>query len=535
MLPENMLDKPKKKKTMIRFMKIKTILSLVLCAALFPGCAKDDGGNGRGGYDGPEGTDIYGYVLDTDQNPVPGVVVSDGYTCVATDQAGMYAFSRNGAARFVSYSLPAEFEVAISNLTGLPLFHAPLREGVGRYDFTLKRLPQAETKFTLFCIGDPQVNDMDHVYRFKQETVADISAYASKSAEPVYAIALGDLVNNKWDLIPNMVFAMQQSKVGMPVFQTVGNHDHNYNMKDEASALRTYETYCGPTAYSFNRGDVHIVSMDNVLHKLEASDSYDGGLTAEQFAWLKQDLSFVPKEKMVIFCVHIPFRGGSASGGSNMNTDKYYHEVLELLSEYASAAIMSAHTHSNINYIHTVNGKEIYEHVTGTTCGAWWKSTVCTEGTPNGYGVYSVDGASIKKWIYKPVKYDENFQIRLYRGSDKFSGGDKTYSFSKSAKGQIVANIWNADPAWTVNVFEDGALSGKMAAYSDKDAWTVAYHVGVLGGSSSYNKTTDHLYYYTLKNPDAKVRIEAVDRFGRKFVQDEFTDPASDPGSYPAN
>lgn len=516
-------------------MKIKTMLSLVLCAALFTGCANDDDDNGRGGYAGPEGTDTYGYVRSTDGTPVAGVVVSDSYTCAATDQTGMYAFERNPEARFVTYSLPAEFAVAVSNLTGLPVFHAQLREGVDRYDFTLEPLPQAERKFTLFCIGDPQVNDMDHVYRFKQETVADIGAYAAKSTEPVYAIALGDLVNNKWDLIPNMVFAMQQSKVGMPVFQTIGNHDHNFNMKDDASALRTYETYCGPTNYSFNRGEVHIISMDNVLHKLEASDSYEAGFTAAQFAWLKQDLSFVPKEKMVILCVHIPFRGGAASGGSNVNKDKYYQEVLDLLSEYASATIMSAHTHSNINYIHSVNGKQIYEHVTGTTCGAWWKSTVCTEGTPNGYAVYSIDGAEVKEWIYKPVKYDETFQIRLYRGEDKFSGGGKDYTFSKKAKGQIVANVWNADPAWTVNVYEDGALSGRMTAYSDKDAWAAAYHLGELGGSSSYDRKTDHLYYYTLKDPAAAVRVEAIDRFGRKYYQDQFTDPASDPGSYPAN
>lgn len=521
-------------------MKIKTMMPVVLLAALLSGCANEDEGNGNGngngrGYDGPDGTDTYGYVRDTDGNPVAGVVVSDGYTCVATDQTGLYAFQRNAAARFVTYSLPSEFEVAVSKLTGLPEFHASLRESVGHYDFTLTRLPQAETKFSLFCIGDPQVNDMDHVYRFKQETAADISAYAAQSAEPVYAIALGDLVNNKWDLIPNMVFAMQQTKIGMPVFQTVGNHDHDFNMKDDASSLRTYETYCGPTNYSFNRGDAHIISMDNVLHHLEASDSYDAGLTAAQFEWLKQDLSYVPKDKLVVLCVHIPFRGGAASGGSSMNSDKYYQEVLDLLSEYASATIMSAHTHSNINYIHTVNGKQIYEHVTGTTCGAWWKSTVCTEGTPNGYAVYSIDGATVKDWIYKPVNYDDSFQVRLYRGTDKFRGGGKDYTFSKKAKGQIVANVWNADPAWTVNVYEDGALSGQMTAYSDKDAWTMAYHVGVLEGGSSYNKSTDHLYYYTLKNPDAAVKVEAIDRFGRKYYQDEFTDPASDPGSYPAN
>lgn len=514
--------------------KIMYMISAAVTAfVLLSGCADDNEGQGGGGYPGPAGSDTYGYVTDAEGNPVAGVVVSDGYTCTETDQTGQYGLKRNPDARFIFYSLPSEFRVEVSSLTGLPLFYKPVNAATNRYDFTLTRLPAVETKFTLFAIGDPQVNDMDHVYRFKQETVADISAYAAKSSDPVYAVALGDLVNNKWQLIPNMVFAMQDTKVGMPVFQTIGNHDHDYTMKDDVTAVRTYETYCGPTNYSFNRGDVHIVSMDNVLHNLEASDNYNGGFSQAQFEWLQQDLSYVSRDKMVVFCVHIPFRKGSASGGSNMNTDKYYNETLSLLAEFKSATILSAHTHSNINYIHNVDGKEIYEHITGTTCGAWWKSTVCTEGTPNGYGVYSIDGTAIKDWIYKPVKYDDTFQIRLYRGTDKFPGGKKDYAFSKTGKGQIVANVWNADPSWVVNVYENGSLSGQMTSYSDRDAWTVAYHVGELGGSSSYDKSTDHLYFYTLKDAAAEVKVEAIDRFGRKYTQTEFTEPGTNPGSYP--
>ena len=105
------------------------------------------------------------------------------------------------------------------------------------------------------------------------------------------------------------------------------------------------------------------------------------------------------------------------------------------------------------------------------------------------------------------MKHDEEFQIWLYRGSDKFTGGgDASYYFSKKNAGQIVANIWNWDPAWTVNVYENGAKTGTMTQYSDKDAWTVAYHIGILNNSSSYNKSTDHMFYYTLTNPAADVR-----------------------------
>ena len=45
-----------------------------------------------------------------------------------------------------------------------------------------------------------------------------------------------------------------------------------------------------------------------------------------------RDLSYVPKDKMVILCVHIPFRNSNYA---------YYDEVLELLSQYKYATIMS--------------------------------------------------------------------------------------------------------------------------------------------------------------------------------------------------
>ena len=274
--------------------------------------------------------------------------------------------------------------------------------------------------------------------RFKEEAGREIREYAASAGVPCYGITLGDHVNNKWTLFTNMVVALQPEQTGVPVFATIGNHDHEFPTADEKAARAKYESYFGPVDYSFNRGDVHVVSMDNVIHSCKASADYEGGFTAAQYAWLKQDLSFVPKDKMVILCVHIPFRGGWGTNSAHADADKYYDEVLDLLSQYEYAAIMSAHTHSNINYIHRKNGKEIFEHVTGTTCGAWWRSTVCTEGTPIGFGLYRIDGNRMEEWAYRSVRHDEQFQIRLYRASDTFVGGAK-YRFKQTGADQIVS------------------------------------------------------------------------------------------------
>ena len=497
---------------------------------------EETGGNGtEHPAEKPEDCDTYGYIHDTEGNPVTGITVSDGYTCTQTDNAGMFKFYRNSGADFISYSIPSGYEVNTGS-KGIPDFYSRLDNSNYRYDFTIRKLSKPENSFKLIAIGDPQITESAHAARFKKEAAADIKEYSSSSEGTEYGIILGDFVGNKWNLYNNIFGAVKKEQTGIISFACIGNHDHEYPSDNDKEAKKKYESYFGPTDYSINRGDVHIVVLDNIIHGCKESAIYDAGLTKEQFEWLKQDLSFVPKDKLVILCVHIPFRNGSESGGGNVNKDKYYSEVLELLSEYQNAAILSAHTHSNINYIHKINGKEIFEHITGTTCGAWWNSTVCTEGTPIGYGIYSIQGNRMKEWIYKSVRHNEDFQIRLYRGTDIFTGGGNgKRQFSKSNTGQIVANIWNWDEDWKVEVFEDGVLSGEMTKYKDTDAWTIAYHIDIAGMGSSAKKNTDHMFYYTLKNPDAKIKVKATDRFGNTYEQETFTDPDSNPATFHDN
>ena len=90
---------------------------------------------------------------------------------------------------------------------------------------------------------------------------------------------------------------------------------------------------------------------------------------------------------------------------------------------------------------------------------------------------------------------------------------------------QIVANIWNSDENWTVDVYENGIKTGQMSRFAadDYDVWACGYHAGVLG-RTSYTKQTEHLYYYTLKDANAAtVEIRATDKFKNVYTQDTFT------------
>ena len=238
----------------------------------------------------------------------------------------------------------------------------------------------------------------------------------------------------------------------------------------------------------------------------------DGDKLAEQLAWLRADLSFVPKQKMVILCYHIPLRSGTAR---NMAA------VKALLSEYAEAHLMAAHTHYNENFINTDADGGLYEHIHGAPCGVFWHSALNGDGTPNGYAVYDVEGAAITDWRYKSSLHDESFQIRLHRGGDTHSGF--TYPYTPKT---VIANVWNADPEWRVTLCENGVETKAMTLVTTyTDAWSVGYHVGVLGRGDNYKSPCKHMYVAEPNDVRAALKVVAVDRWGNRYEQSEFTAP----------
>jgi len=452
---------------------------------------------------------LYGFVGDTAGNPVEGVVVSDGFQCAATDARGIYQMERSAEAEYVYFSYPAEFKIR-RGADGYPDFYARLDASQQRIrqDFTLERLAAAERKFRLICIGDPQPAKAEEAVRFERETMVDVRRTAAASEVPCYGVALGDLTGEKPDLLAQVRRAL--GSAGIPVFALAGNHD-KYKVTDATPRDAAYFSYTiGPLDYSFNRGDVHVVCMDDVRYT--SGTEYTNGFTDAQLAWLRADLSFVPKDKTIVLCYHIPLRDGTAR---NMAA------VKALLAEYAEAHLMAAHTHYNENFINTDAAGGIYEHIHGAPCGVFWHSALNGDGAPNGYAVYDVEGAAITNWRYKSSLHDESFQIRLHRGGDTHCGF--TYPHTPET---VIANIWNADPRWTVTLWENGVQTKTMRLETQyTDAWAVGYHVGVLGRGDNYKSPCKHLYTAEPDDAKAALKVVAVDGWGNRYEQTAFTAP----------
>lgn len=488
-------------------------------------------------------SNVYGQIKDASTGKgIAGVPVSDGYSFVVTDDAGVYQMQADPRCRKVYYTTPANYKVALNSTTHLPAFFSdgtPDLKKANRYDFTLEPLPAVEEKFTLVMVGDPQCKSNAHSKRYVSETIPDIVSTLNANQKAgrygnSYAFTLGDITfdsGTMWIEMRNSMSNIQLESGYLPFFQCIGNHDHNSLVKtNDYGATQKFTDVFGPTDYSVNRGKAHIIVMDDIMvtslkdnsSPNKASWNYDGGFTSDQVKWLKDDLSHVAdKENMLVFlCMHIPFREGSTSGGHNINTNKYYSEVLALLTQFKEAHVMIGHTHYPHNYIHKSyvckGGLPIYEHVHGAACGAWWTCNSNSDGAPNGYSLYEIDGTHVRDWVAKGTNLDPKKQLRVFDGNQTYTG-TKGYTYNwytpsytangVAARGNavlkdcLVAEVWNDDDTnWTVEVFKDGKKVGNMTRLPDNTCCNIAstafFFNELNKDTSSYATAYDSHYWY---------------------------------------
>ena len=520
-----------------------------------------------------------GRVLYDDGTPAVGVAVSDGFNVVRTDRNGSYCLKPSSDCYYIYISLPADCEIPIDEY-GQPLFFIQYEESRAYYDFTLKRLAEGvENKFAFYVLADPHQVNTTRIKRMNNESIPVLKACAEGDNLPSYGIVLGDIVSSSttYDSSPYMPTFRNNThaeKAGMPLFKIMGNHDvkgkssvvtNSRNSTLELAAQRTFEECFGPVNYSFNRGKVHVVGMRDIIYRLDTYganefNKYTRGFTKEQYEWLKQDLALVPKDHYILLCVHIPLSAQSTK------TEYYIKQTYDLLARFAGSHVLSGHNHNITNTKATAY--DTTEQIVGALGGAWWHSTLCTGGAPNGFAVYYIDGNKIADHYYQGVNegYSKRSeQMRIYRGN-MISGGAYEYFASPYTASTIVAHIWNSKESWDVRAYLNGKELGKMTrlarakgdpwlydingnklAEADYDAqvstiqaqtstsnptrftglssvdwFSVGYHIGV----KKY-KRSDYLssasYTYILENETlatadwSKIKVVAIDEYGNRY------------------
>lgn len=449
---------------------------------------------------------------------IPNVGVTDGINIVNTNKKGGYVLRTTDTNSFVYISIPSGYQVPIKDNTP-NFFHAIIDKNTPKqvYNFELEKLPNNEDKHTIITWADPQVYFEDELIELKEAT-DDVKEliYEYYSNVPTYGLVAGDIIGYSKDAdlfyppIKQLI-----SDTGVPFFYVPGNHDVDMSSTSNALSKQIYKSAFGPNYYSFSRGKVHYIMLDNIFYNADQG-GYTGYINENQMSWLEQDLKRITKGSTVILTMHIPTFSPEARRGEYQK--ELPHRVLQnreslyALLEPFNAHIFSGHEHYLENYKIKDN---LFEHVHTTISGLFWMAPWSWDGSPRGYTVYEIDGEDIT-WYSKSIGKNREHQFNAY-----------PVGSNAQQPNAITANVWNYDPAWKVYWYEDGIRQGEMEQFKGYDSSIVEFvkknkhnfkHKGI--GAS----LTDHLFFAVPKTKNSQIKIEVIDRFGKSYFKDVFTD-----------
>lgn len=365
-----------------------------------------DGEPGLAGIKVSNGEDI---VKTDDQGRYELPVTDDTIIFVIKPRGYMTPVNENNLPQFFYIHKPSgspeNFRFAGVAPTG------PLPESI---NFPLTKRDEPD-KFRALIFGDTQPRNVAEVEYMAHDIIAQVIDNNAHDAS--FGVTLGDIVFDDLDVMEphNQAIAM----IGIPWYNVIGNHDLNYDAKDDQHSDETFERVYGPNYYSFDHGPTHFMVLDDVTW-VGAKDGqkgrYFGGLGERQMKFIKNDLAMIPKDQLVVLMMHIPLVGVE---------DR--QELYRLIEQRPATVSLSAHTHyMEHRYIGEEDGwkgPEKHHHVINVTvCGSWWRGrkdergiphATMSDGGPNGYSIMEFDGAKYSL-EFRAAGRPADYQMNIY-------------------------------------------------------------------------------------------------------------------------
>lgn len=486
-----------------------------------------------------------GYVFnDTNKNGtkdrrekgVAAVAVSNGTDVVLTNEKGFYTLPiGNDNVIFVIKPVGYQFALDEDFIPKFYYHHKPLGspdslkyKGVSptgelpkSIDFAL--YPQVESEnFSVLLFGDPQPYTMDDMNAFSNKVVADVQ----KNDHVLFGISLGDIVGDNLDFHP--IYKERMRVLQLPWYNVMGNHDMNYDVTLDELSDETFEKNFGTPNYAFNFADAHFIVLDNILYPdPRDGKGYWGGFRKDQLDFVKNDLKFVPKDKLVVISYHIPM----VHENENFFRNADRQQLFDLLKEYENILLLSAHTHLQQQIFYTEkdgwNGKApLHEYNVGTTSGDWYSGKLdangnpdatMRDGTPQGYAFLNIRGNKYDL-DYKVAGSDASHQMNIY--------APKVVPYKGRTTSRIVVNFFMGTKNDVVEYRIDDDQWRKMRYIETDDPnyllkvieWDVTERL-LSGRRPSNPRVCRHLWMAELKlnlvPGEHRIEIRATDMFGK--------------------
>lgn len=490
---------------------------------------------------------------------IPGVVVSDGYEVTTTDENGVYYLASAKKNGFVFISVPGNYQALVTD--NIPQFFKRLTGGssVEQKDFSLT--PAANSKHVVLGLSDWHLaNRNDDLSQFGSGFIPDvnttINAYAAANTK-VYGLALGDM---SWDIywyqnsFGLVEYASEMKKVNCPMFNVIGNHDHDPYITNDWEASKKYREVLGPTYYSFNLGEVHYIVLDDIEYLntggaqgVVGQRNYNDVITAEQIAWLKKDLATLnDKSAPVIISMHAPLYrtptvngNGEQSDAISLNNGSTFVSALQ---GFAEVHIVTGHVHTNYSVKHN---EAITEHNVAAVCATWWwtgkdgyaNNHICKDGSPGGYGVLEIDGRAVK-YYYKTIGRAKDYQFRTYDlnkvhiTAQAFAPNSTNELLAQYAgpyatpnlNNEVLINVWGFGAGWTIEVRESGSLLPVKRVSALDPLHIISYeaerlNAGAVPTDSFITDPTAHLFKVVATSATTTLEIKVTDADGNAYTE----------------
>lgn len=476
-------------------------------------------------------------IKESDENGISKVAISNGSQVILTDDNGDYQIPVED--NTIIFMVKPSGYVMSQKESGRSMFYYiykpkgspkakyqgvnPTGELPNKIDFGLVKQNE-KGEYTALIFGDPQPRNQDELKYFAKSVIQDID----KNKEFAYGISLGDLVWNDLDLFEP--YKKVIAALNIPWYDVMGNHDMNLDAKSEEESDETFEAHFGPSTYSFNYAQTHVLILDDILFPdPRDGNGYWGGFSEKQLRFIENDLKFVPKDYLIVLNFHIPI--SEPDGDSFRDEDR--EKLFSLLKDFPNTLSISAHTHIQRQDFFGLEdgwqGKGLHHHFNaGTTCGDWNSGKFIDgvpkaemrDGTPRGYAFLKVDGNNYVidyKVAGKPADYQiELFVPKVMKQGQYSKAGIYANFFMGSKNDEVLFRIDDGD--WKqMEYIEDHDPNYSKMVYD----WDLSDTL-IKGIRPSNPIDSKHLWHARLPTKidvgEHKIEVKATDMFGKSHT-----------------